>query len=915
MTLLDRFRTQPRHKHPDPLVRLAFVDELPLDDRETIAAMAAEDEDPRVRRAAVKKLMDPIVLGRLAASDRDEDVRAQASAILVDIALDMFEGLGERDSLEAVDAVTDARTLAQIARGAQKEIAALRAVARLQDARLLGAVARHAVVEGARRMALQALRDLDARDEIVAVALNGEFKDTAVAAVELLADRETLDQIATRSRNKSAAKRARTLLREAHPVEVSDSAVDEDLWTDDLIPTGEPEGGGETSPAAAAVEQEPQPTAGTGHIELAEEPARGPDPAEAERQRVALVDVERRRSRLAELLEDAAGAVSADDLSEARRRFTLVRHEWRDLTSGIEIESALGDRLVEIEAQLTVRESEAREAEARVRQDALVRLMNVVMRVEPMATSPTLTLKAADRALRDVRTALGSIPPLPTRHDADEVTRRLKAVQSLLAPKVQELREAEEWKRFANVSVQEQLCVKMEALRALEDPAAIAHEVRDLQQRWRDAADVPRAKAELLWQRFRAAHDEVWPRCEAYFAEQARVRSENLARKLALCERAEALVGSTNWIQTADEIKQLQTEWKSIGAISGGREKTVWDRFRNACDRFFTRRHEDLVQRKAAWAENLARKEALAARAEVLAESTEWDRSSAEIKRLQAEWKTIGPVKRSKSEAVWLRFRAACDRFFVRYAQRHEVERAERVAAREALCLELERLARPPAPPESASESQSPEPPPAAAGPEEEPADLLAKVRAIRSRWQQEAATRTVDHQSAQALDERFAAAFARVLIDWPRAFAGSDLDAESNQKRMETLVERIERLAASLAGPVEDGPDDSSPSMRLAAMLKEALAANTIAGRAEREARLRTAAEDVRQAQASWARIGLVPQEARRLLTERFQRACRRVLERTGDVTRSAPSRGAGGGPTRPQPRGGPPASRPGRA
>lgn len=927
MTLLDRFRTQPRHKHPDPLVRLAVVDELPLDDRETIAAMAAEDEDPRVRRAAVRKLMDPVVLGRLAAGDHDEDVRAQASTMLVDIALEMFEGLGERDSLAAVDAVPDARTLAQVARGAQREIVALRAVARLQDRRLLGAVARHAAVEGARRTALQTLGDLDDRDEIAAVAMNGEFKDTAVAAAELVTDRETLEQIATRSRNKSAAKRARALLREASQAAgASDSALDEAPWSGDPLSTEKPDGAGEASPVAAAVEREPEPIADLPeHAELAEEAARAPDPAEAERKRLGLLDMERRRSRLVELLQDATGAVAADDLFEARRRFTLVRHEWRDLTSGIEIEAALGDRLAEVEALLTVRESEAREADARARQDALVRLMNVVMRVEPLATSPTLTFKAADRALRDVRTALGSIPPLPTRHDADEVTRRLKAVQSLLAPKVQELREADEWKRFANVSVQEQLCVRMEALRTLEDPAAIAHEVRDLQQRWRDAADVPRAKAELLWQRFKAAHDDVWPRCEAYFAEQARVRSENLARKLALCERAEALAESTSWIQTADEIKQLQTEWKSIGAISGGREKAVWERFRSACDRFFTRRHEDLVQRKAAWAENLTRKEALAARAEVLAESTDWDRSSAEIKRLQTEWKTIGPVKRSKSEAVWLRFRAACDRFFVRYAQRHDVERAERVAAREALCVELERLARSPASqeaaslspvtPESASEAESAEPAPAAAEiPADEPADLLAQVRAIRSRWQQETSARAVNHDQARALDERFAAAFARVLTDWPRAFAGSDLDTESNQKRMETLVERVERLAASLAGPAEDGLDGSSPSARLAAMLKEALAANTIAGRAEREARLRAAAEDVRQAQASWSRIGLVPQEARRLLTERFQRACRRVLDRTGDVTQSGPSRGAPSGPARPQPRGGPPAGRPGR-
>src|SRR5439155_25891590 len=154
--------------------------------------------------------------------------------------------------------------------------------------------------------------------------------------------------------------------------------------------------------------------------------------------------------------------------------------------------------------------------------------------------------------------------------------------------------EAADWKRFANAVVQEQLCARMEALKDEQDAEAIAREVKALQQQWRDAADVPRAQADALWRRFKAAHDEVWSRCEAYFAAQAQERADNLAKKLALCEKAEALAVSTQWIQTAEEIKNLQAEWKTIGPVSRGREKAIWDRFRAGCDRFFTRRHEDL---------------------------------------------------------------------------------------------------------------------------------------------------------------------------------------------------------------------------------------------------------------------------------------------------------------------------------
>src|SRR5262245_30313967 len=107
MTLLDRFRTQGRHKHPDPAVRLAYLEEIPLADREAIAFIAREDEDVRVRRAAVAKLMDPAALGAIASADGDDSLRAQATSMLRDIAVEAFEGVSEADSLEAVDALSD----------------------------------------------------------------------------------------------------------------------------------------------------------------------------------------------------------------------------------------------------------------------------------------------------------------------------------------------------------------------------------------------------------------------------------------------------------------------------------------------------------------------------------------------------------------------------------------------------------------------------------------------------------------------------------------------------------------------------------------------------------------------------------------------------------------------------------------
>ena len=96
----------------------------------------------------------------------------------------------------------------------------------------------------------------------------------------------------------------------------------------------------------------------------------------------------------------------------------------------------------------------------------------------------------------------------------------------------------------------------------------------------------------------------------------------------------------------------------------------------------------------------------------------------------------------------------------------------------------------------------------------------------------------------------------------------------------MEALVGRVEKLAASLRGPAAGDDAALSPTTRLAAMLKEALASNTIGGKVDEGSRVRAAQEDVRQAQASWSRIGPVPEAVRRTLTDRFQRACRVIAE-----------------------------------
>jgi uncharacterized coiled-coil protein SlyX len=147
----------------------------------------------------------------------------------------------------------------------------------------------------------------------------------------------------------------------------------------------------------------------------------------------------------------------------------------------------------------------------------------------------------------------------------------------------------------------------------------------------------------------------------------------------------------------------------------------------------------------------------------------------------------------------------------------------------------------------------------------------------LRGRWQHELAARGVEREQAMALDRRFADAFRTVVARWPQAFAGTEMDPDANRRQLENLVKRMEDLAASLKEPVAA---EVSPTTRLAAMLKEALATNTIGGKVDLESRRRALQEDVRQAQASWSRVGPVADDVRSALADRFQRAIKRIFD-----------------------------------
>ena len=598
--------------------------------------------------------------------------------------------------------------------------------------------------------------------------------------------------------------------------------------------------------------------------------------------------IEDARARLDGVAQQVEAAAAAEPFEEQAWR--SASGEWKSLLALVETpDPAVAQRVSEAEARVAQRASERQAAEERLVRQQVQRLQQLVERAEARAAAEDLTIREADRLSRDLRTAIDApastpdTPAIPER-ERHELIEKLKGALALISPRLHDLREMDEWKRFANAAVQEELIAQTEALKtkyrldaeggpAPADIEAAARDLHEIQERWKQVAEAPRAQAQALWHRYRQAADPIQAKARQFFASRSEERKANLDRKLALIERAEALAESTDWIKTAEELKTLQQEWQQTGAVPRSDTRATWKRFREACDKFFTRRNADLAERKETWSANLAKKEALCARAEELSTSRDWDRAAAEIRRLQAEWKTIGPVRRNKSEVIWQRFRAAADTFFDRYKRRDEVDLEAKQADREALIAELEQLAAPSA----------------ADAPEASPADLLERVRSLRTRWNQ---TSSVVRHGADPLSERFVAALERVMITHPDQFRGTELDAEASRQKMEKLVAKVEGFLADAP------PAPTNSSQALADMLREALASNTIGGRGSDEGRWRAMGDDVRQAQAAWSRLGPVPGQAGRELTERFHRATNRFMDQYRRRVPQTPQSGPGGRP-----------------
>lgn len=430
------------------------------------------------------------------------------------------------------------------------------------------------------------------------------------------------------------------------------------------------------------------------------------------------------RAELEQLSAESEQLATASNWRDTQDRYRILHKRWNQLSAPLPNGHPLRARFLDAYATFKDRQQVWKSGRKEETEARLAILTQLVGEAETLAAAnPQYDAQARahfDR-LRDIQGRWKQVGPVRPDIIAPLRTRFRAAIDTAYAP-VHKLREAEDWERFQHLAQAEALIAEIEALGAVEDFALIAKTVKQVQARWKQVGPLPGERREATWQKFRTACDAQFARCQPYFAELDGQRQGNLDRKYALINEVEQILAtSENTIgltgspadlgakkTAAERMKAIQVEWRAIGPVPRDVDQEVWNRFRDGCDRFFAKHKGDIDARRQEQQQNLNLKLALCVETEDLAKEIEEAIASGdgkrltppaerlrEVKELQASWKNLGHVPREQVEAIWTRFRTACDRVYAtckEHLDAQEAERQENLKKKQALLDEAEEL-------------------------------------------------------------------------------------------------------------------------------------------------------------------------------------------------------------------------------
>jgi hypothetical protein len=276
-------------------------------------------------------------------------------------------------------------------------------------------------------------------------------------------------------------------------------------------------------------------------------------------------------------------------------------------------------------------------------------------------TGDARKIKAAAASLAE------TLPEVHVLGDVDSLAARLAAIAEHAEAAAVAERARRDEHRAQQIARKEALAAEAEELANNSTQwKAAGDRLRTILDEWKAITGLDRKTDDALWKRYSAARETFNRRRGSHFSELDRERAGAKQAKEKLCERAEALSGSTDWGPTSGAFRDLLAEWKSVGRANKELDDALWRRFKAAQDTFFSARNSVTAERDAEFTANAAAKEALLAEAERI-DTADPDGARAALRSVTDKWDAIGKVPRERTDlerrlrAVEKRVRDAAD--------------------------------------------------------------------------------------------------------------------------------------------------------------------------------------------------------------------------------------------------------------
>lgn len=850
---------KPKWRHKDPAVRLASIADIDPGETDILVQVARDDADQKVRQAAINRITDLATLSRLAEKINPEDlpvVTARRNTLLFD---QIVACQDDATWQEILDKITSTKLLAKLAVHAEQPEIRLAAVHKIDDQHLLADILKQNCGKKPAMAAMEKITDEQLLTDLCESAANKTSRRLAADRLEtyerlrnpvseqeirfekLQALASEAGQLQNSPDMDGAAHRMDAIKLEwekldseqIHPsrdkfislyhdfTEKYKAVLDRRKIAQEKAATSEflqdqlkeicsiiERVSCSTDTNAEAVKKQAEADwislvkdtgsdiiAGTKLTKRFNDACRAfeANRKKIEREREHIKDIGNKCTAVQELIADNNLKKAASVLAKTKK--SLGRIDFKYFTrSNI-------DKLVsEVVSELEQAESEFRSQNLSMRQ-------KICTELEKLRSSEKQThIEKKMQALQQEWQQLDK----PGDAESSQLEKRYQKVVDELRERLKTLEHEKDWELWANLKLKEQLTKKVVGLDQEQNLETVVTVIKQSQAEWKNIGPVPPEKSQELWKTFQDACNRNFERAKPYLDELKIQRAEAMARREEICTLTESLAESNEWQKTAQTIKELQQEWKSLPRGPRRKEQKLYQQFRKACDRFFARRKEHYQHLDAERGDNLAAKEKLCQEAERLAAEPQIDYSG-KFKRLQSDWKTIGPVPFKNKDVVWKRFRTACDGYFNWLNEQQLLN----LKLKEELCLKVESLV-------------------SGAHNEEDQQDITGQITELQQQWKE---IGPVPHKQGKDVWQRFQEPIDRYFKTRREQHEKEEKERRLNQDTKQELLARAEELASQ-------GKNEET-SLQLQRIQKE------------------------------WLDIGPAPRESDKELNDRFQSLC----------------------------------------